>query len=108
MARLAVSYQKEPETNDASRKRRVASRHALLVDLSRQQFFYSILGLLISAVCIVGGILLFIRGVTGATSWIANIVGAESKLTDAAPGAVLFAVGLLLAFTTRYSIKIKE
>jgi hypothetical protein len=50
------------------------------------------------------GILLFLRGVTGSASWTAKLIGAESKLSDAAPGVVLFVVGGLIVFVTRFRI----
>lgn len=70
--------------------------------IMRFRLLYSMAGLVLGLVCVLGGILLFIRGVSGATSWTANLVGVESKVTDAAPGAVLFIVGLFLVVATRY------
>jgi hypothetical protein len=66
------------------------------------ELIYSILGLLLGLACIVGGILLFFHGVTGSASWTAKFIGAESKLSDAAPGVVLFVVGGLIVFVTRF------
>ncbi len=74
----------------------------------RYQFLYSMSGLLLGLVCIIGGIILFLRGVTGSTSWTAKVLGLESNITDAAPGAVLFIVGLFLVFVTRFVIKAKK
>ncbi len=71
------------------------------------QLVYSLAGLVLGLVCIVGGIILFLNGVTGSTSWTAKILGAESNLSDAAPGAVLFVVGLFVVFVTRYAVKAK-
>jgi hypothetical protein len=68
------------------------------------ELIYSILGLLLGFACIVGGILLFLHGVTGSAGWTAKFIGAESKLSDAAPGAVLFVVGGLIVFVTRFRI----
>lgn len=76
--------------------------------LSKHQLIYSIAGLVLGLVCILGGVALFINGVAGSTSWTAKILGAESQVTDAAPGAVLFIVGLFIVFITRYVLKVKH
>jgi len=78
---------------------------ALVERLSRHQLTYSILGLLLGFVCVIGGILLFLAGVTGAVSWTARFLGASSELLDAAPGALLFVVGLFIVFVTRYNLQ---
>jgi hypothetical protein len=72
---------------------------------TRYQLIYSIGGLVLGLVCIVGGIILFLRGVTGSTSWTAKVLGLQSSISDAAPGAVLFIVGLFIMFVTRFIIK---
>ena len=69
------------------------------------QLIYSLCGLVLGLVCVIGGIILFLRGITGATSWTAKILGAESKLSDAAPGVMLFIVGLFIVFVTRFKFK---
>ena len=51
------------------------------------------------------GIVLFFLGITGAVSWTAKVLGAESQLVDAAPGVVLFVVGLFVVLVTRYDVK---
>jgi hypothetical protein len=72
------------------------------------QFIYSLAGLVVGLVCVVGGIVLFLHGVAGSTSWAAKILGAESRLSDAAPGAVLFLVGLFVVLITRFTIKVRK
>jgi hypothetical protein len=72
------------------------------------QFIYSLFGLGVGLVCVIGGIVLFLHGVAGSTSWTAKILGAESQLSDAAPGAVLFLVGLFFVLITRYTIKVRK
>ena len=69
---------------------------------------YAIAGLYLGVVCILGGLILFILGVTGATSWTAKILGAESILVDAAPGVVLFIVGLFIVYITRYKLIVRS
>ena len=70
--------------------------------IARYRLLYSLCGMVLGLACILGGIVLFVRGVTGATSWTARLLGAESTITDAAPGAILFIVGLFFVIATRY------
>ena len=74
--------------------------------LSTHQLIYSVAGLILGFACVIGGIILFLNGVVGSTSWTAKFLGAESNISDAAPGAVLFIVGLFIVFITRYVIKV--
>ena len=75
--------------------------------LAKFQLIYSVVGLVLGLICIIGGIILFLNGVAGSTSWTASMFRAESKISDAAPGAVLFIVGLFVVFVTRYRFKHK-
>ena len=75
------------------------------LSLAKFQLIYSIIGLVLGLASILGGIYLFIKGISGSMNWSANILGAESNIVDAAPGAVLFIVGLFFVFITRYKFK---
>ncbi len=75
---------------------------------SLYQIIYSISGLVLGLICVFGGIILFIGGISGSTSWVANIIGAQSNISDAAPGAVLFIVGLFIVWITRFNLKVKK
>lgn len=81
---------------------------ATVAELSKHHLIYSILGLVLGFTCIVGGIILFLNGIAGSTNWTAKILGAESKINDAAPGTILFIVGLFIVFITKYKMKIKK
>src|SRR6266851_5731099 len=74
---------------------------------SKHQLVYSIAGLVLGLACVIGGLVLFLFGVTGSTSWTARFLGAKSQITDAAPGAVLFIVGLFTVFFTRYVLTVR-
>jgi len=76
--------------------------------IARYHLIYSLAGLFLGCVCIIGGMILFLNGVIGSTSWTAKIIGAESNLVDAAPGAVLFIVGLFIVYVTRFSAKVQR
>lgn len=71
------------------------------------QFINSLCGLIVGLVCIVEGIMLFLHGVAGETGWTAKTLGAESQLSDAAPGVVLFLVGLVV-LVTRSTIRARK
>jgi hypothetical protein len=79
-----------------------------LEKLSKHQLIYSITGLILGLVCTLGGVALFLNSVVGSTSWTAKILGAESTITDAAPGTVLFIVGLFVVFITRYVLRVHK
>ena len=68
------------------------------------QLVYSLAGLVLGLACIVGGIILFAMGIGGSINWIVKAEGFHSQLANAAPGAVLFLVGLLVVWTTRFDI----
>lgn len=69
----------------------------------RYQFIYSLAGLVLGLACVIGGIILFFHGITGPTaSWTTSVLGIN--VSDAAPGVVLFLVGLLFVWITRFSV----
>jgi hypothetical protein len=67
---------------------------------------YSLSGLVFGLACVLGGIVLFLRGVSGSTSWSAKILGVQSNLTDAAPGVILLVVGLFIIWATRFMVRV--
>src|SRR5207237_9467445 len=76
--------------------------------LARLQLSYSLAGLVFGLTCILGGIGLFLHGVVGSSSWVGNFIGVQSKLSDAAPGTVLFVVGLAVVWLTRFSVRVRQ
>jgi hypothetical protein len=72
------------------------------------QLIYSLAGLMFGLTCIVGGILLFFHGVAGSSSWIGEFIGVKSQLSDAAPGTVLFVVGLAVVWLTRFAVRVRQ
>ncbi|HKX83235.1 MAG TPA: hypothetical protein VJL58_03355, partial [Pyrinomonadaceae bacterium] len=58
--------------------------------------------------CIVGGVVLGLNGVAGSTSWTAKLLGMESSINDAAPGVVLFIVGLFIVYATKPNVTMKD
>lgn len=78
------------------------------LQVTRYHFWYSLAGLFLGFVCMLLGVGLFLNGIAGSTSWVASALGMESSLSDAAPGAILFVVGLFVVFVTKFSIKLKD
>src|SRR5947209_2986459 len=76
--------------------------------LARLQLIYSLAGLVFGLTCILGGIGLFLHGVVGSSSWVGNFIGVQSKLSDAAPGTVLFVVGLVVVWLTRFAVRVRQ
>jgi len=76
--------------------------------LSLYQFVYSICGLVLGLACVIGGVALFLNGVAGSAHWTAKVLDADTSLSDAAPGAVLFVVGLFVVVATRFTAKITD
>ncbi len=72
------------------------------------QLIYSLAGLVFGLACVVGGIVLFFHGVAGSSSWVGEFIGVQSKLSDAAPGTVLFVVGLVVVWLTRFSVRVRQ
>ncbi len=46
-------------------------------------------------------------GRAGSSSWVGDFIGVKSRLADAAPGTVLFIIGLLLVWLTRFSFPVR-
>lgn len=80
----------------------------MVTTVSFYQLIYSMASLFIGLFCIIGGIALFFNGITGNTSWTAEFLGAKSKISDAAPGVVLFIVGLFIIWVTKFNVRVKQ
>ena len=62
-------------------------------------------GMLLGYVTVCLGVLLFFLGVVAEkTTVVASWAGAEFKMTDAAPGALLFAAGAFFVYITRFEV----
>lgn len=77
-------------------------------EFARLHLTYSLSGLVLGLACVIGGIVLCLHSVVGSTSWTAKFVGAESNISDATPGVVLFVVGLFVVWVTRFSVKAEK
>jgi hypothetical protein len=72
------------------------------------EYQYAMLGLILGLASIVGGITMGLHGVAGSTSWTASVLGLSSSVNDAAPGVVLFIVGLFMVWVTKANVKLKD
>jgi hypothetical protein len=79
-------------------------QHAEAMLYMKLKFVYSVIGLILGLVSMVAGSVLFLHGVSGSTSWSASLLGLQSTVTDAAPGSVLFIVGLFIVWATKYKV----
>lgn len=80
----------------------------VLGDAVKQEYQYGKLGLILGLATIIGGIILGLNGVAGSTSWTAKLLGLESKINDAAPGVVLFVVGIFFVYITKPRVKLGD
>ena len=80
----------------------------LLAQAIKGEYQYAMLGLVLGLATILGGVILGLHGVVGSTSWTAKLLGFESHLNDAAPGVVLFVVGIFFVRSTRPKIKMRD
>ena len=69
------------------------------------KLIYSLLGLFLGLSCIISGSILSVYGVTGHTSIIASFLGLSTQLNDAAPGVVIFIVGIFMVLITKFQVK---
>lgn len=75
----------------------------------RYQFWYSMLGLLLGLACILSGVVLFLHGVVGTTkSWTASVLGLKNSVSDVPAGVVVFIVGMIIVFITRFVVKTEK
>ena len=93
---------------DVSSEQSGSHSKEILLEAVRGEYRYAMLGFILGLASIIGGVILGLHGVSGSTSWTAEAFGLKSELNDAAPGVVLFIVGVFMILLTRPRIKIKE
>jgi hypothetical protein len=76
------------------------------VQARRYQFIYSMTGLFLGFLSMIGGVALCLNGFARSTGWAAAIPGNKGAITDGLPGALLFAAGLLVIFSTRHKVRL--
>ena len=85
-----------------------SSSERLIAKAIREEYRYARFGLILGMASIIGGIILGLNGVAGSTSWTAKLLALESNINDAAPGVVLFLVGLFMVWATKPKVKLKD
>jgi hypothetical protein len=73
-------------------------------NISLYQFIYSLTGLGLGLASILGGIVLFFKGISGSINWIIKAENFNSQLVNASPGAILFVAGIIIIWITRFDI----
>jgi len=107
----SVAFQSSSRVPERPPKARVEVKsHSaeVLGQAVKGEYQYGKLGLILGLACIVGGIILGLNGVAGHTSWTAKLLGLESNINDAAPGVVLFVVGIFFVWITKPRVKLGE
>jgi hypothetical protein len=85
-----------------------SSAERLLAAAVIGEYSYGKWGLVLGLSAIIGGCILGLNGVAGSTSWTASFLGLQSDINDAAPGVVLFVVGVFMLLVTRPKIRMKD
>jgi hypothetical protein len=98
-----VGEVESPETTT-----RRSSSEAVIKAAIYGEYVYSCVALLLGLSAIIGGSILCIYGVTGHTSFTASLLGLSTNLNDAAPGVVLFVIGLFMIWATRPKVKLGD
>jgi uncharacterized protein YjeT (DUF2065 family) len=88
-------------------KQTVEQNPELARQLAREEAKKSTFGLVIGLICLVAGLVLIYAGVEGSIDWTLKGIGLESKLAKASPGALLFVVGVIIIWITRFSYVVK-
>jgi hypothetical protein len=85
-----------------------SSSSEVIREAIQNEYRYSRLGLVLGLICILAGVALFVNGVAGTTNWTVEVMGLSWKLNDAAPGAVLAAVGVLIIWLTKHTVSVAK
>jgi hypothetical protein len=99
---------KRPATSQPTAVQAQSQAAEILALAIKGEYQYGKLGLILGVMAILGGVILGLNGVAGSTSWTAKILGLESKINDAAPGVVLFVVGIFFVFITKPKVKLGD
>ncbi len=112
---LDEAQAREERDRDEARQKAVltatmqqSATERLLSQAIQGEYRYAMLGLILGLATILGGVILSLHGIAGSTSWTAKLFGLESHLNDAAPGVVLFVVGIFFVWSTRPRVKMRD
>ena len=72
------------------------------------QGLYSILGLVVGVIFLIGGLLLLLSGIGGSSHFVAQILGAKFDVTDATVGVICAVLGCIVIFVTRFEVRIQN
>ena len=80
---------------------------ATLARAIQAEYRYSVRGLIVGALFLIGGLILLWHGVAGSTNWTARILGFESRLTEAGAGVVFGVAGVAVIWITRFKVSVQ-
>jgi|ERR1051325_9000100 hypothetical protein len=101
----------QPQRNKTTSSKQVnppSHSRELLDKAIEGEYSYGRRGQILGLAAIVGGIILALFGAAGSTTWMAKVIGFESKLIGASPGVVLFVVGIFLVRFTKPKVDLKD
>lgn len=99
---------RKPPPSTKELKERKSHSAVVVASAVKFEYIYGMLGLVLGLASIICGMILGLNGVAGATSWTARLLGLESKINDAAPGVVLFIVGIFLVWITKPRVSLRK
>jgi hypothetical protein len=97
-----------PNNNQLETPQRRSSSETVIRTAILGEYIYASIALVLGLASIVAGSLLCVYGVAGHTSFTASLLGLNTNLNDAAPGVVLFVVGLFMIWATRPKVKLSD
>jgi len=75
----------------------------------RYQFKYSVIGYVLATVFIMFGVFLLLFGILSPINNISiKLLGLNITVNNATPGIILFFIGSLIIFITKFSVKVKK
>ncbi len=72
------------------------------------EYIYAMAGLVAGLGAIIAGVMLLYRGVSGSSSWVAEVLGLSSEISDAPPGVILFVVGLFIIWVSKPKVVLER
>lgn len=78
-----------------------------VITLSKMQLVYSIVGMGVGLACVLSGGYLSLNGYSNNSKWLITAMDLKSEISDAGPGVILFVVGVLIIYTSRFRVKVK-
>jgi hypothetical protein len=102
------SPQSRPSHINQKSNGEISHAQRVILEAIKGEYSYGKRGQILGISSMIGGVILGLHGVAGSTSWTARLLVLESQINDAAPGVVLFIVGLFMVWATKPKINLKD